>query len=178
MNIHELNELLDYHYWARDRLLDAAECLAPDDLTRDLGSSFASVRDTLVHIYAAEWLWCSRWQGRSPAALVAGETFSDIQTLRHAWDELETTTRAVLDRFAPDGLERVVEYRDTKGRVWRNEFRKMLQHVVNHASYHRGQVTTMIRQLRATPPASMDFITFCRERDDPATSTSPTDSGR
>jgi uncharacterized damage-inducible protein DinB len=40
----------------------------------------------------------------------------------------------------------------------------MLQHVVNHASYHRGQVTAMIRQLKANPPKSMDLIAFHRER--------------
>ena len=40
----------------------------------------------------------------------------------------------------------------------------MLQHVVNHASYHRGQVTTMLRQLGAAPPESQDLITCYRER--------------
>jgi uncharacterized damage-inducible protein DinB len=164
MNSRELQQLLDYHYWARDRLLDAAERLSPDDWMRDLGSSFASVRDTLVHIYAAEWIWCSRWRGDSPTAMPRGDAFSDVATLRRAWSELEATLRTVLDQFAHEGLDRVVEYRDTKGTAWRQVFWQMLQHVVNHASYHRGQVTTMMRQLRASPPASTDLITFYREQ--------------
>jgi uncharacterized damage-inducible protein DinB len=41
----------------------------------------------------------------------------------------------------------------------------MFQHVVNHATYHRGQVTTMLRQLGATPPKPMDLIAYYRERD-------------
>jgi uncharacterized damage-inducible protein DinB len=40
----------------------------------------------------------------------------------------------------------------------------MLQHVVNHGSYHRGQVTTLLRQLGATSPKSMDLVAFFRER--------------
>jgi uncharacterized damage-inducible protein DinB len=40
----------------------------------------------------------------------------------------------------------------------------MLQHLVNHGSYHRGQVTTMLRQMGATPPKAMDLIAFYRER--------------
>jgi len=40
----------------------------------------------------------------------------------------------------------------------------MLQHVVNHGSYHRGQVTTMLRQLGAAPPKYMDLIVFYREK--------------
>jgi uncharacterized damage-inducible protein DinB len=53
MTLDDLQQLLDYHYWARDRLLDAASRLSHDDLTKDLGSSFKSVRETLVHLYAA-----------------------------------------------------------------------------------------------------------------------------
>ena len=52
MNLQDLRTLLDYHYWARDRALEAAGKLTPDQWTRDLGSSFASVRDTLVHTYS------------------------------------------------------------------------------------------------------------------------------
>lgn len=164
MHIHERQQRLDYHYWARDRLLDAAERLSPDDWTRDLGSSFTSVRDTLVHIYAAEWIWCSRWQGHSPTAMPRGDAFGDVATLRRAWSELEATMHLVLDQFAHDGIDRVVEYRDTKGTAWHQVFWQLLQHVVNHASHHRGQATTMMRQLRASPRASMDLITFYRER--------------
>jgi uncharacterized damage-inducible protein DinB len=40
----------------------------------------------------------------------------------------------------------------------------MLQHVVNHGTYHRGQVTTMLRQLGAAPPKDLDLIAFYRER--------------
>jgi uncharacterized damage-inducible protein DinB len=40
----------------------------------------------------------------------------------------------------------------------------MLQHVVNHSTYHRGQVATMLRQSGATPPKAMDLIAFYRER--------------
>jgi uncharacterized damage-inducible protein DinB len=40
----------------------------------------------------------------------------------------------------------------------------MLLHVVNHATYHRGQITTMLRQLEAAPPKSMDLVVFFRER--------------
>jgi uncharacterized damage-inducible protein DinB len=40
----------------------------------------------------------------------------------------------------------------------------MVQHVVNHGSYHRGQVTTMMRQLGAKPAKYMDLIAFYREK--------------
>jgi uncharacterized damage-inducible protein DinB len=46
-----------------------------------------------------------------------------------------------------------------RSRIWH-----IVQHVVNHATYHRGQVTTMLRQLGAASPKSQDLILFYRER--------------
>jgi uncharacterized damage-inducible protein DinB len=161
MNQQELQTLLDYHYWARDRVLDAAEKLTPDQFGRDLGSSFRSVRETLAHIYAAEWAWCSRWNGVSPTAFPA-DSPADVAAIRAKWGALESNVRAVLDRMGEQGLDRAIEYRMLNGDARQSIFWHMLQHVVNHASYHRGQVTTMLRQLGAAPPQSMDLITFYR----------------
>jgi uncharacterized damage-inducible protein DinB len=162
MNLQELRTLLDYHYWARDRVLDAAGKLTPDQFGRDLGSSFRSVRDTLAHVFAAERAWCSRWQGHSPQALLAPDLFPDVETLRATWTNLEADVRAVLERMGEQGLDSVVEYTMINGEARRSVFWHMLQHVVNHASYHRGQVTTLLRQLGAAPPQGMDLITFYR----------------
>jgi len=121
------------------------------------------IRDTLVHIYSAEWVWRSRWQGESPAAMLPPEMFPDLAALRRAWGEHELKMRSFLDSLGPDGVNRIIEYRTTGGQTWRQVLWHMLQHVVNHASYHRGQVTTMLRQLKAAPPAHMDLIAFYRE---------------
>jgi uncharacterized damage-inducible protein DinB len=164
MNLHDCRLLLDYHYWARDRLLEAVAPLAPEQFTRDLGSSFRSVRDTLTHIYFAEWAWHLRWIGQSPAAPLALDMFADVAALREAWEKHEATVRAFLERTGEDGLSRVIEYRLISGQPGASILWQMLQHVVNHATYHRGQVTTMLRQLGATPPKSMDLIVFYRER--------------
>jgi uncharacterized damage-inducible protein DinB len=164
MNLANLRLLLDYHYWARDRLLDAAEPLTPDQFTRDMGNSFRSIRDTVAHIYAAEWAWHSRWLGHSPTALLPPDQFPDVAAVRRAWAELEAKVRALLDGLDEDGIQRVIEYKLINGQPGASVFWQMLQHVVNHASYHRGQVTTLLRQLGAKPPKSMDLIAFYRER--------------
>ncbi len=57
MNLADLNTWLDYHYWARDVILDAVAPLSAEQFTRPIESSFKSVRDTLAHTYGAEWLW-------------------------------------------------------------------------------------------------------------------------
>jgi uncharacterized damage-inducible protein DinB len=165
MHLHDCRLLLDYHYWARDRMLDAVAVLTPEQYTRDLGNSFKSVRDTVTHIYFAEWIWHLRWNGQAPTSPLQPDMFPDLATLRREWQEHEAKMRAFLERTGEEGLARVIEYRLLNGQPGASILWQMLQHVVNHATYHRGQVTTMLRQLGAAPPKSTDLIAFYRERD-------------
>jgi uncharacterized damage-inducible protein DinB len=162
MDFHHLETLVDYHYWGRDRILDCAAPLRPEQFTRDLGSSFPSVRDTLVHLYGADWIWRERWDGNSPNALPSPAGFDDVDSIRRAWVEEEKRVRAVLARLGPTGVLQPITY-SRKGVPEAQPFWQMLQHLVNHGTYHRGQVTTMLRQLGASA-VPMDLIAFYRER--------------
>ena len=102
--------LLDFHYWARDRMFEALRGLSPEQYVRELGGSFKSVRDTVVHTYAAEWIWYMRWQGASPSALVTSDQFPDLASLQKAWVELETKVREFLAGLDDAGVERVLPY--------------------------------------------------------------------
>jgi len=159
-----LNTLVDYHYWARDRVLDAATLLTPEQYGRDLGSSFKSVRDTLVHLYSAEWAWFERWQGAAPAGMRSPDEFPDVQTLRRAWIEQEAGLRAFVRAQDEQAVTRVYHYKSFAGVAGSSPFWHMVTHLVNHGSYHRGQVTTMLRQLGAAPAKSMDMIGYYREK--------------
>ena len=164
MTLEDVRSLLDYHYWARDRMLAALDPLSPELYTRDMGSSFRSIRDTVVHVYAAEWVWHERWRGASPTALLDPAEFPDVAGLRDRWIALERQVRGYVDEAGDAGLARVHEYRLFSGTQGRSPLWQMVQHVVNHATYHRGQVTTMLRQLEAAPARSLDLIAFYRER--------------
>jgi uncharacterized damage-inducible protein DinB len=163
MTLKDALTLLDYHYWARDRMFEAVGRLTPEQFTRDLASSFRSVRDTVVHTYGAEWIWDARWQGESPTALPTAEAFPTVASVQTAWREHEKKVRALFESLDDHGLERVIAYKLTSGQSAASALWPMLQHVVNHASYHRGQVKTLLRQLGAAPPKSTDLITFYRE---------------
>jgi uncharacterized damage-inducible protein DinB len=87
-----------------------------------------------------------------------------VQSLRSDWVALEAKTRAFLEELGEAGIHRVFEYKLLSGAPGASVFWQMLQHVVNHGSYHRGQVTTMLRQLGAAPGKGMDLIGYYRER--------------
>ncbi|PYY24204.1 MAG: damage-inducible protein DinB [Acidobacteria bacterium] len=157
----ETNSLLDYHYWARDRMLAALDSLSPEQFAEPMESSFKSIRDTVVHIMGAEMVWYSRWRG-SPQGMPRSDSFGDVAALRSAWRELESAVRVFFQELGAERLETRLEYRSLKGELHLSSFEQMLRHVVNHASYHRGQVTTMLRQVGAKPPESTDLINYYR----------------
>jgi uncharacterized damage-inducible protein DinB len=165
MNVQDLQTMLDYHYWARDRMLEAAAALTSEQYEKDLGSSFRSVRETATHIYAAEWAWYQRWHGESPTTLLTADRFADLAVLTTAWTEHERKMRAFVDGLDDEGVARVIAFTLLSGQAGASPVWQMVQHVVNHASYHRGQITTMLRQLGAQPAKSMDMIAYYRTRE-------------
>ena len=165
MNLQDLKTMIDYHYWARDRLLDAIEPLTANEYNRDLGSSFKSIQDTATHIYAAEWAWYQRWHGESPTALLPSDRFPDLAALREAWIDHERKMRAFVDGLDEADVERVIPFKLLSGHTGASPIWQMVQHVVNHASYHRGQITTMLRQLGAQPPKPLDMIAYYRVKE-------------
>jgi len=162
MTLQDLQTLVDYHYWARDRLLAALEPLTAEQYARDLGNSFRSIRETVTHIYAAEWAWYQRWKGESPTALLPADRFPDLAALRAEWSEQERKLRAYVNGLGDGGVSRIVEYKLLSGQAGASPVSQMVQHVVNHASYHRGQITTMLRQIGAEPAKPMDLIAYYR----------------
>ena len=163
MTPEDMRALYDFNAWANRRALHAASALKPEEFTRTMGSSFSSVRDTLAHIYGAEWIWLERFQGRSPSALPDTAQFADVASLRDRWNEHEAQLLKFVRALSQADLDQVLEYKTMKFGVYKNPLWQSMQHVVNHGTYHRGQVTTLLRQLGAQPILT-DLMHFYRER--------------
>jgi len=159
----EIQSLFEYSAWANRRCLQAAEKLSAEQFTQPLGSSFSSVRDTLAHIYGAEWIWLERFQGRSPSSLPNVKEFVDVAGLRERWLEHEEKLLSFVRGLSQADLDREMEYKTLKFGIYSNPLWQSMLHVVNHGTYHRGQITTMLRQLGAEPILT-DLMHFYRER--------------
>jgi uncharacterized damage-inducible protein DinB len=149
VTLDDVRTLVDYHYWARNRMFEALTNLTSDQFTQNLFNSFPSIRDTVVHLYTADWGWHLLWQGQPLTEPPAADSFSDLASMQGVWQDQERKVRAFVDSLSEA---------DLSGFWWR------LLHLVNHASYHRGQVTTMLRQLSVDVPKSQDMIVFLKER--------------
>jgi uncharacterized damage-inducible protein DinB len=149
--------LYEYNYWARDRQLDACANITKEQFVQALGGSFGSLRDTLVHLAGAEWIWCERWNGRSPRAFPAGSDFPSLESMKHYWHGVEEDVRRFVGAVTEDTLHEPLSYINLAGKPFTYPLWQTMFHLVNHGTYHRGQVTTLLRQLGAQP-ASVDYL--------------------
>jgi uncharacterized damage-inducible protein DinB len=163
MTPEEARELLAFNAWANQRILGAVEPLTTEQFTQPLVSSFTSVRDTLVHIYGAERIWLKRLQGSAITGFAEGKDFPEFAGLRTKWAELEERVHNYASKISQAELDEVVEYKTFSFGHARTPRWQMIQHVVNHGNYHRGQVVTLLRQLSANGVGT-DLILFYRDR--------------
>jgi len=163
MNLEDFHRLYDYNSWANRRTVEACAGLNDEQFTRDLHSSFRSVRDTLVHILLVEWLWRERWLGHSPDKYPPASDFPNFEAVRRRWAAVERNLIDYVAALKPEDIGRVIAHKTTAGVPQSAPLGQMLQHLVNHGTYHRGQVATMLRQLDAKPIGT-DLIIFYRER--------------
>lgn len=153
---------LRYHRWATGRVLEETIPVPAEQLVKDLKGSFHSVYDTLVHVFQADSIWLDRLEGRPTGALADYAAPGCTYELRDAW-------MGVLDKMITWGeaqneadWSREMSYKNLAGMTYKTPLWQMVLHIVNHGSYHRGQITGMLRQL-GVKPVNLDLIGFYRE---------------
>src|SRR5262249_23174937 len=121
------------------------------------GSSFASVRDTLVHMMETELIWLKRWRQHPPHAEGSPQPFASLDAVSGRWSAIERDVRDYLASVTDEMLAAPLTYLSDQGDSLTSELWRQMFHLINHQSYHRGQVATLLRQLGVQPPAT-DFL--------------------
>jgi uncharacterized damage-inducible protein DinB len=171
MNIQDIRRLFDYTEWANDLAMEAADQLTEENLRRDVCASHQSIFGTLLHMAGAEWIWLERWNGHSPAKAEAWplwtpEACADLAALNDRWLDVIDRRAQFLANIDEDCLAAELPFKLLSGDPSSMPLIDQMQHVVNHATMHRGQVVGMIRQLGIEPP-STDLIFYLRREISP-----------
>jgi len=150
--------LFGYTLWADGEILDALSEVPADDLFRDTGSSFGSVLGTMAHILGAEQIWLSRLLGAPLDHLPGIGNYPDVASLRAGFEDLRPQLEFYLASIKEEDLETEFHWRSIAGEARSAPLRQVLLHFVNHATYHRGQVVSQLRQLgRAAPSTDLVY---------------------
>jgi uncharacterized damage-inducible protein DinB len=157
MNPNQLQNQAHYNRWANHRLFEASATLTAEERERDLHASFHSLEGTLIHILWGERGWLSFFQTGNFVPHSAPGDYPDFPALQRAWDMHDEAYVSYLSRLTQSELDAprtldAIPY--TLG--------ELIQHALNHSTYHRGQVALLLRQLNHTPPFT-DYHDFLAE---------------
>jgi len=158
MTVADIRFLYGYTEWANELVFDVAVALTPEETTRALGGSFPSIRETLAHVAAADWIWLCRWTGENPKGWPTWANGS-VTEIREEWRRIHAARNEFISGLTDEDLAREIAFTRINGEADRAKLGFLLQHVANHATYHRGQVASQLRLVGATPP-STDLLRY------------------
>lgn len=139
MQIKEIHFLFDYNYWARDRILKNVHKLNPDQFLEPKSYPHGSLRNNLVHILGAEWIWRVRCQEfTSPGHLLPFDDYPTLQSIVSAWKFEEEAMRGYLNQLTSEDLDGIIRYKRINGEAQEARLWQVLIHVVNHGTEHRS----------------------------------------
>lgn len=143
---HLLAQHLEYSLWASMKVLEAAAQLPADAIAENRGNSFGGILDTLIHVFRADRVWMRRFTGEPAAPFApAGEVLT-LEDLRAQWPVVMGQFVEFVRGLDDAALEQNLDWINIKGEAKNEVYYKILLHVVNHGTYHRGQVITLVKQ--------------------------------
>jgi uncharacterized damage-inducible protein DinB len=148
-----------YNFWTSQRLINWLSTKGTDLMDENVASSFPSIRATLIHICNTERFWLDVLRETplafSPEDLEALSTENLFEIFQRQAEQLMLYIEQLSDQEILEEVSLNTPW--VKGRSPRYEF---IQHVVNHTTYHRGQIVTIGRNLGFTDAPMTDYNYF------------------
>jgi uncharacterized damage-inducible protein DinB len=110
----------------------------------------------------AEKIWLERWKGVPPDSFLTPDAVTGLAELKRLWEKVGHDTAQWLGGMNDRKLQDTFTMKTLKGEVFTHVYWQAFQHLINHSTFHRGQIITLMRQHGVKPPVT-DLIVFYRE---------------
>ena len=147
---------LRYSAWASRKIMEAVRALPEADFQKPVGVSHGSLQGTLAHILYADWIWFTR------VIAPMEDPGQTREALERIWPELQDKWVAWAEGASDEEMNRLVQYESRLYGQMTRPVWQILLHLVNHATLHRGQAMSVLRQTGIAPP-HIDFMNFYPE---------------
>lgn len=142
-------DFFKYHLWANLRILDACAHLTDAQLDSTIPGTFGSVRETLVHIFAAEEGYVRLFTGKLPThPLTEGGPFPGFDELRRRAEWCGESLLTIVEQFDPERAFHL----PYDGQFYDVPAILVLIQAINHAAEHHSQIATILSQQGITLP--------------------------
>jgi uncharacterized damage-inducible protein DinB len=158
-----LTFFIEYHHWAHHKVLHQLASVPAEDWNKNVGGSFPSLNALYQHLLEADYRWLQRWKGIPFAEIPQDFVIDGYPSLNTIWRPQLDEMVIVAKRFIATDAQQSVNFITAKGLNVTQPFWQTLFQVANHGTYHRGQVTNMLRILDH-PPVTTDIFLFFNEK--------------
>jgi uncharacterized damage-inducible protein DinB len=153
-------ELAEFSNWADSRAIDWLSGVSDVQWNQVLVSSFGSIRETALHLVSAKKIWIDIWTN-APNPTYLSSTFKGSRNeLLDIWKELSEDLRLFIENYPLENYLQMITVKKPSGELNTMEFRKTFPHMINHSTYHRGQLVTLLRQAGFSKVSNTDLFTY------------------
>jgi uncharacterized damage-inducible protein DinB len=162
MNKHDIQFLYNYNHWANTRILNAASVVTNEQFLAPASFPHGGLRGTLTHALFAEWIWRTRWLGKSPVDRFKAEDFPTFASLQKRWQEENEKLSLFVDGLTDETLNTTFQYKTTRGEAMENVLWQAIAHLVNHGTQHRSEAAAILTEFGHSP-GDLDLLIYLRE---------------
>ena len=157
-------EAAEYNLWANTIVCSWLEQINDEQWTRETVSSFNSIQQTVLHLISAEKAWLERFKKNPNIVWLQNEFKGSKEDHIKLWKETSTELKSFIDAFDENDLDTNLDFKRLNGDAYSMPFYQLFAHVVNHATYHRGQLVTMLRQVGFSNVSATDLLGIYRKK--------------
>lgn len=152
--------LAAYNSWANDKAMAWLYELSNEQWEQLLTSSFGSVMQTAIHIASAEKIWIDFWT-KAPNPVYLSSHFGGSKTeLINTWKTASAEVYDFIKNCPEEHYNTPVTFVYPRGGSGQLLYWQTFVHILNHSTYHRGQLVTLLRQVGFTQMSSIDLATY------------------
>jgi uncharacterized damage-inducible protein DinB len=156
-------QLADYNIWANNIVCTWLEQINDAQWTQEVTSSFNSLQQTVLHVISAERGWLDRFE-KNPNIVFLQPVYKGTKE-EHVtlWKKTSERLKVFINDFDENNLQTNLDFKRFNGEAFSMPYYQLFAHVINHATYHRGQIVTMLRQTGFTGTSSTDLSSFFQQ---------------
>jgi uncharacterized damage-inducible protein DinB len=159
--MYSIHKHLIFNTWANNQVAQVLRELDDEIFFRENKSSFPSIAMTALHMWGAQFIWLKRMEGLSLGAFPhvgLRDKIISLDGLVQSSEDIQKFIESKDEAF----LTSTYAYKNLKGDPFEDSYEDTLFHVVNHSTYHRGQIITMLREAGVANVVSTDLIHYLR----------------
>jgi uncharacterized damage-inducible protein DinB len=157
-------DLAAYNSWADQKAIDWLSQITDEQWEQVNTSSFSSVRQTAVHIASAEKIWIDFWNKVADPVYLSANFTGTKNELLSIWKAASEGLETYIKSHPEEGFMRSVSFIYPNGNTGQMPYYQTFAHIINHSTYHRGQLVTLLRQAGHHQFSSVDLATFYIEK--------------